>query len=81
MTVDDLIKAMTPEVFQNMKDALELGRWPDGRKLASEQKVLCMEALIRYEEMTHVPADQRIGYMEAVCKSSKEDNVQTLIIK
>jgi uncharacterized protein YeaC (DUF1315 family) len=81
MTVDDLIKAMTPEVFQNMKSALELSRWPDGRKMDSEQKVLCMEALIRYEEMTGMPADQRIGYMEAACKSSKEDEVQTLTIK
>lgn len=80
-TVDDLIKTMTPEVFQNMKGALELSRWPDGRKMDKEQKVLCMEALIRYEEMTNMPADQRIGYMEAPCPSTKEDDTQTLIIK
>jgi uncharacterized protein YeaC (DUF1315 family) len=81
MTVDDLIKAMTPDVFQNMKDALELGRWPDGRKLGKEQKVLCMEALIRYEEMSDIPSEQRIGYMEGACKSTKQDDTQTLIIK
>jgi uncharacterized protein YeaC (DUF1315 family) len=81
MTVDELIKAMTPEIFQNMKTSLELSRWPDGRKMDSEQKVLCMEALIRYEEMTNMPADQRIGYMEASCKSSKDDDTQTLTIQ
>ena len=81
MTVDELIKAMTPEVFQNMKTSLELSRWPDGRKLESEQKTLCMEALIRYENMTDMPAEQRIGYMEAACKSTKNDDVQPLIIK
>lgn len=81
MTVDELIKSMTPEIYNNMKTALELSRWPDGRKLESEQKTLCMEALIRYENITDMPAEQRIGYMEASCKSSKEDEVQPLIIK
>jgi uncharacterized protein YeaC (DUF1315 family) len=80
MTVDDLIKTMTPDVFKNMKSALELSRWPDGRKMDRDQKVLCMEALLRYEEMTNMPADQRIGYMEGSCKSGNDD-VQPLIIK
>jgi uncharacterized protein YeaC (DUF1315 family) len=81
MTVDELIKSMTPEIYGNMKAALELSRWPDGRKLESEQKTLCMEALIRYEDLIDMPSQQRIGYMEAACKSSKEDEVQPLIIK
>lgn len=81
MTVDELIKSMTPEIYNNMKTALELSRWPDGRKLESEQKTLCMEALIRYENITDMPAEQRIGYMEAACKSSKEDEVQPLTIQ
>lgn len=83
MTVDELIKSMTPEVYSNMKSALELSRWPDGRKLENEQKALCMEALIRYENISDMPVEQRIGYMEAACESSskKEDDVQPLIIK
>ncbi len=81
MTVEDLIRSMTPEVYQNMKSALELSRWPDGRKLDSEQKTICMEALIRYENMTDMPAEQRIGYMETACKSTKSDDTQTLTIK
>lgn len=81
MTVDELINSMTPEIYNNMKTALELSRWPDGRKLESDQKTLCMEALIRYENIADMPAEQRIGYMEAACKSSKEDDVQPLVIK
>lgn len=81
MTVEDLIRSMTPEIYQNMKSALELSRWPDGRKLDGEQKAICMEALIRYENMTDMPAEKRIGYMEAACKSSKDDDTQTLTIK
>ncbi len=81
MTVDELIKAMTPDMYRNMKSALELSRWPDGRKLDSDQKVLCMEALIRYEDISDMPAEQRIGYMESACKSTKDDDTQTLTIK
>lgn len=81
MTVDELIKAMTPDVYKNMKSALELSRWPDGRKMETEQKPLCMEALIRYELMADIPAEERIGYMEAACKSTTPDDTQTLIIK
>ncbi len=81
MTVDELIKAMTPDMYCNMKSALELSRWPDGRKLDSDQKVLCMEALIRYEDISDMPAEQRIGYMESACKSTKDDDTQTLTIK
>lgn len=81
MTVEELIKAMTPDMYRNMKSALELSRWPDGRKMDKEQKPLCMEALIRYENIADLPAEQRIGYMEAACKSTKNDDVQALNIK
>jgi hypothetical protein len=81
MTVEELIQAMTPDMYRNMKASLELSRWPDGRKMEKDQKPLCMEALIRYENTTDMPADQRIGYMEAACKSSKDDDTQTLVIK
>jgi uncharacterized protein YeaC (DUF1315 family) len=81
MNVDELINAMTPEIYLNMKSSLELSRWPDGRKLDSDQKNLCMEALIRYENRIDMPSEQRIGYMESSCKSNKEDEVQPLIIK
>ena len=44
MTLEQLIKALTPEIYQNLRTAIELGRWPDGRKLEAEQRELCMEA-------------------------------------
>ena len=80
MTVEELIKAMTPDIYRTMKSSLELSRWPDGRKMDKDQKPLCMEALIRYETITNMPAEQRIGYMEAACKSSN-DEAQTLTIQ
>ena len=81
MTLDDLINSMTPQIYENMKQAIELGRWPDGRKLDAEQRALCLEAAILFEESSDMPAENRIGYMEAACKSTKDDDTQTLTIQ
>lgn len=38
MDVKDLIEAMTPEIYQRLVQAVELGKWPDGVALTPEQK-------------------------------------------
>lgn len=38
MDVKDLIAAMTPEIYQRLVQAVELGKWPDGAALTPEQK-------------------------------------------
>lgn len=30
MNLDDIINSMTPEVYQRLSTAVELGKWPDG---------------------------------------------------
>ena len=82
MTLDELIDSMTPQIYENMKQAIELGRWPDGRKLDAEQRAHCMEAAILFEQKTGMPAEKRIGYMESACKSkSSDDDEQPLNIQ
>ena len=66
------IENITPEIHQSLKLALEIGKWPDGRKLTLEQKELTLQALIAWETR-HLPEDQRIGYMgEQACGSKSE---------
>lgn len=87
MTLEQLIKSLTPEIYQNLRTALELGRWADGRKLDEEQKELCMQAVIYYEQVHDLPAKDRVGYMEDACKSEgkhdhdDDDDVQTLTLQ
>lgn len=38
MNIDDMINTMTPEVYQRLVTAVELGKWPDGVALTAEQK-------------------------------------------
>ena len=66
------IENITPEIHQSLKLALEIGKWPDGRKLTLEQKELTLQALIAWE-IRHLPEDQRIGYMgEQACGSKSK---------
>lgn len=85
MTLDQLIRSLTPEVYENLKNAVATGRWPNGRKLEDGQRELCMEAIMYYENTHDVPAEQRVGYVDLGSKAKKapkdDDDVQPLIIK
>lgn len=49
MQYDDVLKAMTPEVYERMVAAVETGRWPDGNKLTPEQLENTMELVMVYQ--------------------------------
>lgn len=49
MDVDTLLKAMTPDVYQRMSTAVELGKWPDGTPLTPEQRDSALQALMLYQ--------------------------------
>ena len=65
---DELIAAMTPEVCDNMRRAIETGKWADGRPLTREQRETCLQAVIAWEAR-NLPEEQRTGYLEQQCKS------------
>jgi uncharacterized protein YeaC (DUF1315 family) len=81
MTLEQLIKALTPDVYENLKNAVAIGKWPDGRALVNNQRELCMEAIMHYEMTHNVPEDQRVGYIESQCQSSKDNDTQTLTLQ
>jgi uncharacterized protein YeaC (DUF1315 family) len=62
MTLDELIARMTPEMHAVVRQAVELGRWPNGDVLDAEQRDMCMQALIVYESK-RLPEEQRAGYI------------------
>ena len=65
----DAIKNITPEIYENLKLAVEIGKWGDGRKLTQEQKELCLQAMIAWE-MQNLPEEERTGFMgEQHCAS------------
>jgi uncharacterized protein YeaC (DUF1315 family) len=64
MTYDELIERLDPQVYRSLKQSLELGKWPDGRKLTKEQREISLEAIIFYENKHNVPEQERVGYLD-----------------
>ncbi|PWC10305.1 YeaC family protein [Brenneria corticis] len=49
MQLDDLIDAMTPEIYQRLATAVELGKWPDGVALSAQQKENCLQMVMLWQ--------------------------------
>ncbi|MGJ8517417.1 DUF1315 family protein [Carnimonas bestiolae] len=64
MTFDELAGQMTPEIHLALKQAVELRKWPDGRKLSQAQLELCLEAIIKYENTHQFDEQSRTGYID-----------------
>ncbi|TLF48733.1 DUF1315 family protein [Halomonas urmiana] len=64
MSFDRMIQQMTPSIYESLKQAVSLRKWPDGRMLTAEQTELCLEAVMRYEVENQVPEEQRVGYLQ-----------------
>ena len=72
MNLDELINSMTPEIYSNMKEAVELGRWGDGRTMSPEQKEFSVEAMIRYEHLNGISEADRLGYVDMTNKRKQK---------
>lgn len=76
----EAIETITPEIYESLKQAVEIGKWPDGRKLTQEQKELTLQAMIAWETQ-NLPEEQRTGYMGPQACSSKSEPVPNLLFK
>ena len=78
-SIEALIDEMNVEVYAALKLALELSKWPDGRRLDEQQRDFCMQAIILFEAK-HLPEHDRIGFdLSASCKS-KSDEPQAITL-
>ncbi|AOY88270.1 hypothetical protein BKP64_08885 [Marinobacter salinus] len=69
MTYDELIERLDPTVYRSLRQSIELGKWPDGRKLTPEQREISLQAVIYYETLHNVPEEQRTGYIDRGSKA------------
>ncbi len=61
-SVQELVDGLTPDIYRQLKSSVELGKWPTGGQLTTEQRELCMQAVIAYEKK-HLPPEQQTGYI------------------
>ena len=53
MDLRQLLDSITPEIYEGLKRAIEIGKWPDGRPLAEGQKELCIQAVTPMMRVNH----------------------------
>jgi len=71
MDFKTLINSITPETYDALVRALELGKWADGNRLTQEQKEHVMQAIIAYGEK-NLSEDQRVGFIDRGSKDEGE---------
>jgi uncharacterized protein len=85
MSFEKVAQNLTQDVYESLKESLQLGKWPDGKLLTLAQKEICMEAIITYELGNGIPESERIGYLNRAratpCagtnKAQNENNANT----
>lgn len=84
MKFDQLISSITPEIYERLKRAVELGKWDNGVRLTSEQKEQCMQAVIAYD-VKYQDEASRVGYIapkpHTACDKPSDDEWQTINIE
>lgn len=67
-----LIDTMTPEIYDRLKEAVALRRWPDSSRLSSAQLENAMQLIILYEH-NHLPPAQHTGQkLTASCSDAAQ---------
>lgn len=72
MNFNELLDGITPDIYRNLKRAVEIGKWPDGRALTAEQRELSMQAVIAWELRNDVPEHERTGFIDRGSKAEGE---------
>jgi len=62
MKFQQLLDSITPDIYENLKRSVELGKWPDGRRLTQEQLEASLQAVISYE-VKNQEITERSGYL------------------
>ena len=64
MNFNDIVESMDVQLYERFKKGLELGKWPDGKKLTQQQKETCMQAIICYEDLHKINETERVGFLD-----------------
>ena len=59
----ELINSITPEIHQELKRAIELGKWANGQVLTEEQKENSLQVIIAWEAI-NLPEEERVGFID-----------------
>jgi uncharacterized protein YeaC (DUF1315 family) len=62
MNYKETIDSITPQIYQRLVRAVELGKWPDNKVVTPAQREHAMQAIIAWGER-HLEEQDRVGYV------------------
>ncbi|EKT56260.1 YeaC family protein [Providencia sneebia] len=72
--IEQLLSVMTPEIYQRLVTAVELGKWPDGVALTPEQKEHSLQMVMLWQSRyNHNPEHMTIGTNGQITMKSKQE--------
>jgi len=74
MSLDKMLESVTPEVYENLKYAVETGKWQNGQKVSQAQRDNALQLVMAYQSKIEQSNQQfTIGADgEMVMKSKRE---------
>ena len=78
-TVNELVESLTPDMVNDLKRAIEIGKFPDNRAVSEEQRELMIEATILYDALK-LPEEERTGFIYRKKQASGVLNIVPNII-
>jgi uncharacterized protein YeaC (DUF1315 family) len=79
-----LFSKIDENIYQELKQAIELGRWLSGSTVTEQQKQLALQAIIRFEQL-HLPEEEHTAYIfkpeHEPCDSASSSEEQIIKFK
>lgn len=74
MSLETLVKSMTPEIYQRLLTAVETGKWLDGSELTEQQQESSLQAILLYQSKV-LESDQHmtVGATGEVVHKSRQE--------
>jgi uncharacterized protein YeaC (DUF1315 family) len=77
--VEKLVAAMTPQIFESLRTAVETGKWPDGARLTDEQKENSLQAVLLYQaRVSQSQEHMTVGKDGEIVQKSRQELQQEL---
>lgn len=74
MDKQQILDALTPEIVEKFRTAIQLNKWENGVRLTDEQRHTCMQAVMVWEH-EYLPVDERVGYIHRPKKESEDCDI------
>ncbi|MGG4607062.1 YeaC family protein [Providencia sp. Me31A] len=72
--LEQLLAIMTPEIYERLVTAVELGKWPDGVALTDEQKEHSLQMVMLWQSRhNHDPEHMTVGTSGEIIMKSKQE--------